>query len=370
MEKKVGFLVNPIAGLGGKVGLKGTDGRAGDAVRLGAKPAAEERALEFLRSFDRVGCLFITCAKRMGGNALKKAGIGHKVVYSYKGESTADDTRKACKILVDAGSDIIVFCGGDGTAADIYEAVGDTVPVMGIPAGVKMYSSVFAVTPEAGGKLLSDYLRGDARLIDTEIMDVDEEAYRRDNLKAKLLGHMKTPYKPSLVQLHKQVFSGSEERSKKGIAKFISQLMLDSSAYIMGPGSTVKAVMHEVGVKGTLLGVDAVRDGRLILKDANEKQLLDFLKKEKKVKIIVSPIGAQGFIFGRGNQQISAEVIRKVGVENIIVVATHLKLESTPRLYVDTGSEELDKRLSGYRQVICDYHMAARKRVHSMRDFI
>ena len=359
----IGFLVNPFAGLGGRVGLKGTDGLVDEALKRGAVPSAGGRArecLDFLKADKRIE--FLTAGKDMGGNLL--AGFKFKVVHEYSGRSTAEDTKKACEKFIENKADLIVFCGGDGTARDVYSVVSGKIPVLGIPAGVKMHSSVFAVTPKAAGELVLDFLNADVELKEAEIVDVDEEKYRNNILETKVYGYALTPYKPQLVQSAKvEMHSFSDEEAKQEIAEFASEFMRDGSMYILGGGTTTKAIADKLGVGKTLLGVDAVKNGKLLLKDASEKQLLELLKKEKKAKIIVTPIGAQGFIFGRGNQQISPKVIKKVGADNIIIVATPEKLNSTEFLRVDTGDSELDKKISGYQRVIIRYQMAQRKDV-------
>ncbi|UCF07278.1 MAG: NAD(+)/NADH kinase, partial [Thermoplasmata archaeon] len=249
--------------------------------------------------------------------------------------------------------------GGDGTARDIIGVIGKDIPVIGIPAGVKMFSAVLAVNPESAAEIVLGYLRGDYDLIEAEIMDIDEGAYRKGRLDAKLFGYALTPYEPTLVQVSKSVYGGvDEEAAKEEIARYVAELMGNEkdTLFILGAGSTVEAVGEELKVDKTLLGVDAVKGGQLIAKDVNEAQLLELLETEEKAVIVVGVIGAQGFVFGRGNPQLSPEVLRKVGTDNIRILATPHKLSQTPTLRVDTGDVELDCLLSGHVRVIIGYH--------------
>jgi len=368
---KIGFLVNPIAGMGGSVGLKGTDGLVEEALKLGASPIACHRARQCMDELNvdpELAPMIITCGGDMGENALTRHRHKHRyrVVYPSKKRTTCEDTRNACRIFMDEGIDLLLFCGGDGTARDIFNVVGKELPILGIPAGVKMHSAVFAISPRCAARIVERFCAGGTELRDAEIMDTDEEAYRRNELRIKVFGYARTPYVPTLVQHGKSLFqSVSEDRAKEEIARFACEFMSPDELYIMGAGTTIYKIAEflNLGAEKTLLGVDAVKGGKLVGKDLNEADLLRLIANEDKVKIMVSPIGAQGFIFGRGNQQISAEVIQRVGIENIIVVATPQKLSDTPFLLVDTGSEELDKKLSGYISVVCGYRLAQRKEV-------
>jgi len=372
---KIGLFINPIAGLGGSVGLKGTDGLVEEALRLGAKPVACERAKKCMQELELgTSSVILTCSADMGENAMINQSQRYEVVYSFAGDSTSEDTKNACRTFLEAGVDLLLFCGGDGTARDVYSVVGKDIPVIGIPAGVKMHSAVFAISPGGAAKIVERFTAGKAELRDTEVMDTDEDAYRRNELRMKVFGYAQTPYEPVLVQQGKSLFqSVSEEEAKEEIAKFACEFMADGSLYIVGAGTTTHKIAELLGLgeEKILLGVDAVKNGELVGKDLNERELLRLLKKENEkkkegnspVKLLVSPIGAQGFVFGRGNQQLSAKVIEKVGVENVIVLATPHKLSETPFLLVDTGSEELDKQLSGYVSVVCGYRMAQRKEV-------
>ncbi|MGB3944648.1 MAG: ATP-NAD kinase family protein, partial [Methanothrix sp.] len=315
--KKVGFLVNPIAGMGGAVGHKGTDGLVEEAVARGAVPVSPRRAEIALAELSGVDALFLTSGGEMGESALRKSGQRYHVVYRSTGVSNADDTRRACRSFIEEGADLIVFCGGDGTARDVSEVAGSQVPIIGIPAGVKMHSGVFAISPKAAGELVRGYLEGDLLFRETEIVDVDEVRYRSGTLDTKIYGIAVTPYRPVLVQERKQIYSSrDEEVFKEDIAVFASEFMRDGSAYILGAGTTTAKIAELLGAEKTLLGVDVLKNGRTICSDASEKDLLRVIDEAGGAKIIVSPIGAQGFVLGRGSQQISPEVLRKASPEN------------------------------------------------------
>jgi predicted polyphosphate/ATP-dependent NAD kinase len=363
--RRIGFLINPVAGMGGAVGLKGTDGNVEEARRRGASPQAKNRALITLALLARKsGISFLTCSGTMGEETLAEAGVqDYQVLYHCHDESSADDTRQAALAFKNAGVDLVLFCGGDGTARDVFDAIGRDLPVLGIPAGVKMYSAVFAIDPATAAELVNGY---DAlSLRDSEIMDVDEEAYRAGELKTRLYGIARTPSLPGKVQLSKHVYEeGDEGRAKGEIARFINEIMIPDVLYILCAGTTTEAIAHDVGVKKTLLGVDAIKNGNIVALDINEQTIWDLLLSGVEAKILISPIGAQGFILGRGNQQISPRIVRRVGLGNIIVVATPHKLRETPVLYVDSGDSGLDAEFGSTILVIAGYRMAQRKQIH------
>ncbi len=363
--KRIGFLINPVAGMGGAVGLKGTDGNVNEARRRGALPQAPDRALITLTYLSRkAGLSFVTCSGAMGEETLKKAGVpDYKVLYSYTSESRAEDTRQAAQAFHNAGVDLILFCGGDGTARDIFDAVGRDVPILGIPAGVKMYSAVFAIDPATAAELVTG--SDTASLRDSEVMDVDEDAYRAGELRTRLYGIARTPVLAGKVQTSKHVFEEmDEERAKKEIARFIREIMIPDVLYILGAGTTTESIAREIGLNKTLLGVDAVMNGQTVATDLDEKTLRALLEHDQEAKILLSPIGAQGFILGRGNQQISARIVRKVGIANLIIVATPHKLRETPLLYVDSGDSSLDAAFGDTVQVVSGYRMAQRKHIY------
>lgn len=360
--KRLGLIVNPVAGMGGRVGLKGSDGEDTQrrARELGAEESSPKRAVEALKRLKTIAGDFelITYPSEMGEQEAKAVGLIPKVIGEIEaGATTSSDTRKAAKEMAQIGVDLLLFAGGDGTARDIYEAIDSEVPVLGIPSGVKIHSGVYAVSPSAAGELTAMYLRGEATsLYDAEVMDIDEEAYRGDRLSARLYGYLRIPREESLVQGSKEASPTTEEDNMRGIAEDVVEGMDPDALYLLAPGSTVAAVAKRLGVEKTLLGVDVIQRGKIVAKDANEAELLRIIK-GKQAKIVVTAIGGQGFIFGRGNQQISPAVVRAVGKDNIIVVATPTKLSTLQGrpLIVDTGDQALDADLSGYVRVTTDY---------------
>ncbi len=339
------------------MGLKGTDGEASKkALELGAKPVSTEQARTALEDVPRNNTRFYTCSGVMGENLLEELEFKYEVIYEAKTRTTAGDTRKTCRAFLSKGVDIILFSGGDGTARDVAMVVGKKIPILGIPAGVKMNSSVFAVNPKTAGDLLSNFR--ESEIAEGEILDIDEEAYRRGVFDVRLFGYVLTLRAPLSIQGRKNIFHGTrEEESKEEIARFTLEFMDKETTYVLGPGTTIKKICDLMGAEKTLLGVDVLKNGEILIEDANEEKLLKLLKTNPKVMIMVSPIGSQGFIFGRGNQQISSEVIRKVGIENIMVLSTPHKLSQTPALFVDTGNMELDAKLRGKIRVITGYRM-------------
>lgn len=356
---RVGLVINPIAGMGGMVGLKGTDTPEvlDEAIRRGARPLAQERTLTALRAAgDLQGYEFITAGGDMGEDVLRKCDARMTVVHRPKDRTTEKDTMDACSAILQAGVDLLMFTGGDGTARDVMDVVGEKVPVIGIPSGVKMHSGVFTNTPRDAGILLRRVRVEGLPSHPTEVMDIDEAEFRHGRLSASLYGYMLTPEEPRLMQPFKMAMGGGDEEAhKEAIAKFFVEKMHPGTLYILGPGTTLEAVGRKLEVDKTLLGVDMVADSRLVAKDADEETILRALDGYEASRIVVSPIGAQGFIFGRGNQQISARVIKKVGVRNIVILATPHKMQETRTLHVDTGDQDLDEVLRGYGKVVIGY---------------
>ena len=354
---RIGFLINPIAGMGGRVGLKGTDGVAAEAARLGAEPIANARAGEALRELRRLmahdpqppSIHWLTCSGAMGFDALAAAGfVDAEVLHQVAGEPSAQNTLAAVGAFLAAGVDLVLFCGGDGTARDICTLTGEAVPVLGIPSGVKMYSGVFGITPARTAHILARFLKHEIGLASAEIMDLDEEKYRRGEWAVRLHMAASTPFEPSYVQAAKALMSGQDDAAaKEDIAAHLAEEIAGQAdtLFLLGPGSTVMAVGRALGIDKMLLGIDALAAGRLAGRDLNERQILALLAQFSRRKLVLSPIGAQGFVLGRGNQPLSPAVVRAIGLDNIIVVATPAKLARTPLLRVDTGDSALDSEL-------------------------
>ncbi len=360
--KKLGIIVNPVAGIGGRVGLKGSDGS--EIVRmareLGAQPESPSRAVEALKIVSRIKDRIevITYPNEMGEEECCTAGILPKVIGVIRsGKTTPVDTEKAAQQMVAEGVNLLLFAGGDGTARNIYKAVRHKVPVLGIPAGVKIHSAVYAVTPRAAGEVAVMFLEGGlTQNILKEVMDIDEDAFREGFVKEKLYGMLCVPEESRYVQSAKSGGLQSEKDALQGIAADIINSMHEDYYYIIGPGTTTRIIMQNLGLENTLLGVDVVRGKCLVAKDVSENQLIDLIRGNR-ARIVVTVIGGQGHVIGRGNQQISPRVIRGVGRENIIVIATKEKLASLKGrpLLVDTGDEALDEELSGYIRVVVGY---------------
>jgi len=345
--------------MGGPVGLKGTDGGAHvRAAGLGALRTSHliaKRALSGIRD----DIVFVS-VKNMGSEVLDELGISHIMAAEASADTTGGDTKNAAK-LMSRDCNLILFCGGDGTARDILDGTGENVPVLGIPAGVKMYSSVFAASPENIREILNAFLAGTAKLTRREVMDINEEDQRNGVLSAKLYGHLTVPYIPALVQSCKGVYDEADEADEADeVAEYMVTEMKDDVLYIIGPGSTTGRIMERMGIEYTLLGVDAVFGGKSAGRDLNEKDILTILERHKKVTLILGIIGKQGFFLGRGNKELTPNVIRRIGTDNIVLISGITKLNDLKELHIDTGDPELDKELKGFRKVVFRY---ARERV-------
>ena len=374
---KLGFIVNPIAGMGGRVGLKGTDGPEilEKARELGATPESPGKAKEALESLlplkDELEIL--TYSDDMGENEAKELGFEPNVIGEMGSELDPSNTEEAARKMVKEGVDLILFAGGDGTARNIYNVVEMDVPVIGIPAGVKIHSGVYAKYPKAAGDIALHYFQSEEKeTVEAEVMDIDEEAFRDGVVSAKLYGYVKIPLEEDLVQGTKSVGPGSEDDGFVGIANTVVEEMEDDTFYIVSSGTTIRPIMEKLGLPNTLLGTDIIKNKELIASDVSEKEILDIIGDEK-AKIIVTVIGGQGYIFGRGNQQISGEVIRRVGKDNIIVVASQRKLDelktgpfTSKPLLVYTDDKEINKSLEGRIKVLVSYNRRTLKKVKGL----
>jgi len=385
--RKVGLIVNPVAGLGGTVALKGTDGLADHATRLGAEPLAALRAETALRALrgagypslvqNEVQLQLVAAGGVMGAVVARDAGLCVSAVTDCESSAvtTAEDTRRAARAIAEAGVDLLLFAGGDGTARDIFEVVGDRIPMLGIPAGVKMHSAVFATSPASAGEVVRRFLMSavcettgaapgaaaapvasavgglrvtsqNVRVDAAEVMDRDSSSGRAS---PRLYGFARTPRVPLLTQYAKSTPRVSDEAELRSACQRIAEAARDQNLTIIGPGSTTRLVKQLLGFEGTLDGVDVTSYGRPVALDVTEAYLLDATVTAE-AQVIVGVVGGQGYLFGRGNQQISAEVLRRVGRNHITVVASKSKLLALPdqRLFVDTGSPDVDALLSGH----------------------
>ena len=358
----LGLIVNPIAGMGGSVGLKGTDTPAilSEARARGAAPQAARRAKVVLDALAaaRPGLELLSAPGAMGAQVARDAGLRPTVVGApTEGETGAADTRAAAEAMAAAGARLILFAGGDGTARDMAAALGDRVPVIGVPAGVKMHSAVYATSPRAAADLSLRALSQDIEARPREVMDIDEAAFRAGAVSARLYAYLPVPYAPDLTQNVKAGGVSGDREALAGIAAEITGRMEAGRLYILGPGTTTRAVAEALGLPKTLLGVDLVRDGALVAADASEHDILRALAESRPGAIVVTPIGGQGHFLGRGNQQIGARVVKAVGLDRLLVAATPQKLASLGdgTLHVDTGDPDLDRALAGWRRVITGF---------------
>ena len=379
---RLGLVVNPDAGLGGKLGYKGSDGRAKEARNAGAIDRSGPRMNEALANLDELlsGSLNRTSAKptivcysgRMGSTWLIKTdSFDLEIIGETPVETSADDTIRLVDDLIDAGIDGILYAGGDGTTRDIANALkisenngkmeATKTPLIGVPAGVKMHSGCFATTPKAAAEVTLAFILGDLMVAITEIMDLDEEVYLKGEWRVRMYAEAYTPSSPKYMQGAKeQVERESEAETIEGMADHVKNLIEDDDSLmvIFGSGGTMRQIGKHLGYELTLLGIDIYENGN-IHNDLNEQGLLELIKNHTgKVQLLLSPMGGQGFLIGRGNLQLSADVLREIGIENILGIATPAKLLGLSSVRIDTGDATLDaefqtrkfiKLLQGYR---------------------
>lgn len=366
---RIGLVVNPIAGLGGAVGLKGTDGEAtvAEALRRGAQPQAGSRVKRAFRRLAsaRPEVSLVVAPGQLGANHLIGLDLRFEELKMAPASGTACDTRRAVEAMGDV--DLVVFAGGDGTARDVAAALDGKSAMLGIPCGVKMHSGVFAISPEAAGNLLADLVtsRDRTEWADVEIMDIDETALRAGSIAPRLYGYARVPKARGRMQAAK----GGAKRDYAGqlaaAAAEIAAAMQPGALYIIGPGTSAALVLDALGHEATILGVDAVLDGQVVARDASADELTN-LAVDRKVRIVLSLTGRQGFLLGRGNQQISSEIIGRAGRDGLIVLASEVKLAelAAPFLMVDTGDPSLDAELSGFVRVQTGAARFTQMRIH------
>ncbi|MEA1911718.1 MAG: ATP-NAD kinase family protein, partial [Spirochaetota bacterium] len=320
--KKIGLIVNPVAGMGGSVGLKGTDGEAySKALKLGAQPVTPGRTKDLFKHIKRKEEIYLfTAPGKMGEEYIHSFGISHELIGKAEEETSSENTIKIASEMIKKGIELLIFVGGDGTARDICNAVGLKIPVVAVPSGVKVFSAVFAYSPRAAAEMVDAFIEG-SNSTEEEVLDIDETAFRENKLASQLYGYLLVPNVKKFLQGSKECSNTSVPtvESKKRIAAYILENMDKNTLYLLGPGTTLKTITDTFEVQKTLLGVDAMSDGKIIGADVNEQGILSLLQEYKIIKIIITPIGGNGFIFGRGSKQFTPDVIKRVGRENIIV---------------------------------------------------
>ncbi len=363
---RLGLIINPMAGIGGSVALKGSDGTGivAEARKRGAELRAPDRAIRALRviyeGIEPSKVVLTTYSGPMGEDLARQCGFSPEVIGEINPElTTAEDTESAATEMSTMGLDMILFVGGDGTARNICNSVPNNQPVLGIPAGVKMHSGVYAITPEMAGELVCKLVRGE--LVDIrpqEVRDIDEESFRQGKVQARYYGELLVPEEGQFMQHVKSGGREVETLVLEDIAATLIEEMEDDCLYIVGPGSTTKGLMDELGLENTLLGVDLIKNGELLALDVTATEIENAISTHNgAAKIVITPIGGQGHLLGRGNQQLTPAVIRQVGKDNLVVIATKTKiteLNGRP-LLVDSNDPQLDRALSGYIPVITGY---------------
>ena len=369
---RLGLLANPDAGLGGSLGLRGSGGKAGFARSMGAEDRSGPRLsamLEHFSSIHRAGfddISWVTSKGRMGTEWLPDGQIGSiSTVHSSSGKTSATDTQEAVNALLESGIDLLVYAGGDGTTRDVVSTLDSAgspeMPVIGVPTGVKMHSGCFAASPKAAAEALSSWLIGDLLLASTEVLDLDEDLYRQGKWVVRLYAEAMTPASPRWMQGSKQrIEATGEEDTTEGLADHIRELLVSEDRLVIwGSGGTLRAIAEMNEFQPTNLGIDATKGNEQVGTDLSESDLLELLSDHDGLTtLLLSPMGGQGFLIGRGNLQLSPQVLRLIGIDNILGVVTPAKLLSVRRLRIETGDVELDaefaemrymKVLQGYR---------------------
>lgn len=355
--RRIGLIVNPIAGIGGPLAMRGSDLFASleDACKRGGQSIAQQRAERALIRLRQMAgdVLILAAAGLMGADIAVRSGFRSLVIAKTSQRTTARDTAHAVRTMVEHGIDLLLFAGGDGTARDVFAVTGDRVPMVGIPTGVKMHSAVFALSPEAAAETAAFAIRQPCGTRPAEIMDADEADLTAGRPSTRLFGYACTPNVRRLLQPAKGARPHGGEAAIAALGRTLAREIPADRLVILGPGTTMQAVKLAFGLEGTLLGVDAVAHRRIAALDADAKMLEALCATHSGVSILVGVIGNQGFIFGRGNQQISPVAIRTAGRDNLHLIATREKLTALPSsdLHVDTGDTALDRMIAGYHRV-------------------
>lgn len=361
MSLRVGILVNPIAGLGGRGGYKGSDLDWQAALDAGYEPQAQERGQRFVAAAEeatRDPIDWLTVPGAMGVPGVPTIEAPNKTV----GDTTPQDTQEQAKALRDAGIDLLCFVGGDGTATDVARAVGDSVPCLGIPAGVKITSPVFGHDPEEAGYLVAHLAPG-FETVARDVTDLDEEAYRQGRLDTHLTGSLAVPLSP-FVQGGK--VATTQETPLEPLVDQVLENWDPDALWLVGAGSVCMAVKKRFWGEPTLLGVDAIVGDKIIATDLNDRDLEALLADHegRPARLLLSVIGGQGMLLGRGTQVFTPTVLRRIGWDNIVIAAPPEKLLGLSALHVDSGDPDWDAEAPKYLRVISGWHETRMVRVH------
>ncbi|MGK0372054.1 MAG: putative polyphosphate/ATP-dependent NAD kinase, partial [Glaciecola sp.] len=360
---RLGLIINPFAGIGGALALKGSDGAE---VRKKALDSGGEQLAMQKASLALMQCLalkdqltILTGSGDMGENIVRDLGFEYEVMHSNNTQTESEDTQALASKLLDEKVDLILFAGGDGTARNLCSVVNTLVPVLGVPAGCKIHSGVYAITPKSAGIVLRKVIKGELlSLHNGEVRDIDETLFRQGKVMSKHYGEMKIPSELTYIQAVKMGGKESDELLLDDISDYILEIMEDlpDTLFVMGSGSTIDAIMQQAKLQNTLLGVDIVKAGQVIAQDVTAQQLLS-ITTGKETKLVATIIGGQGHILGRGNQQLSPMFIKQIGKHNIMLVATKAKLHllGDKGLISDSGDADLDSELAGPISVITGY---------------
>ena len=367
---RLGLLVNPDAGLGGRLGLKGSDGQAEIARSRGAQDRSGPRMRAMLNHLVTIsnenldGIQWYVSKGRMGTDWISPAISSLEVIHSSSSSTDANDTSQLVGSMIGSDIDLLVYAGGDGTTRDVVAALSEygrpELPIIGVPTGVKMHSGCFASSPKAAAEVLSAWLEGDLLLSSTEVLDLDEDLYRQGNWVVKLYAEAITPASPRWMQGSKmRVEASGEEEIIQGLADHVRETLIDDRMMIVwGSGGTLRTIGGILGFELNTLGIDITVGGNIIGSDLNENEILSALKEHQgDVILLLSPMGGQGFLIGRGNLQLSPDVLKIIGVNRVLGIVTPAKMLTLRSLRIETGDSEMDQRFSDkkYLKVLQGY---------------
>jgi predicted polyphosphate/ATP-dependent NAD kinase len=356
---RIGVLLNPLAGLGGALAQKGSDHLALNDSEADGGLGAERLKHCLARLKARSSHLeLFTCGAPMGAQVLGQLGWPAVTCFSPARPCSADDTRRAIGAFQKAGVHLLLFAGGDGTARDVYDALGPGLPVLGVPTGVKMQSGVFSISPLAAAEVIEQLLdEGSIRVMPREVRDIDEAGLRAGRVRSRFYGELRVPEAGGLIQATKMGSLPSEAHVAHDMAERLADAFAEGW-WIVGPGSTTLGVLDALGQPGTLLGVDLFFQGKPRLLDASATALRHGIPGTGPLHLMLTPTGGQGYLLGRGSQAISADLVRQAGGEGLVILATRekiLALDGRP-LLVDTGDTWLNEHLVGLYEVITGYN--------------